>query len=165
MAKSPKPALTDPEISRLAREMARDIKELPEILAQFKLDADQFDVVANNGFFQQRLNEEIQLWNASDPLSINKRIEVKASTMIEDLLLEAYALICDRAQPMQAKVEMLKWIARLAGLGENRPAGDGSGGVKITINLGQQALQFDKEKKLPERVIDGTVVDLTPSNA
>lgn len=161
MAKAP--VLSDPEISRLAREMARDIKELDVILKQFNLTADQFDKIAESKFFQVRLAEEIQLWTASDPLSIAKRIETKAATLVEDCLLEVYALIHDRDQPMNAKVEALKWAARMAGMGEAKTTGSDGGGVKITINVAGRALEFDKEKALPSGVTD--VVDLTPSSA
>ena len=128
--------LSDPEISRLAREVARDIKPINETLSIFKLTPDEFDRVAEMKFFQLRLAEEVQLWNASDPPAIDQRIKTKTATMIEDCLLEAYRLVHDPEQPMQAKVEMLKWVARLAGLGENAARTDGSGGVKITINVG-----------------------------
>lgn len=47
--------LKDPEISRLAREIARDIVPLDEILKRFGLMADDFDVVANNNFFSNAL--------------------------------------------------------------------------------------------------------------
>ena len=154
--------LSDPEISRLAREVARDIKPINETLSIFKLTPDEFDRVAEMKFFQLRLAEEVQLWNASDPPAIDQRIKTKTATMIEDCLLEAYRLVHDPEQPMQAKVEMLKWVARLAGLGENAARTDGSGGVKITINVAGKSLEFDKEK-LPRDVTRATdVVDLTP---
>jgi hypothetical protein len=154
--------LSDPEISRLAREIARDIKPLAEILEVFRLDAADFDKVSETKFFQVRLAEEIQLWNASDPVAINKRIETKTATMVEDCLLEVFRLIHDPEQPMQAKIEALKWAARMAGLGEAKTGSAEGGGVKITINVGSQTIAFDKEPKLPSRVIDGSVVDLTP---
>jgi len=160
MAKLPA-LLDDAGISRLAREVARDIKELPDILATFKLTDEQFDRIVDSKFFQTRLNEEVQLWNASDAPAINKRIETKAATMVEDCLLEVYALVHDREQPLAAKVEALKWAARMAGLGEAKTGASDGGGVKITINVGGQELKFDKEKvNLPPRVTD--VVDLTP---
>jgi len=158
----PMPGLSDAEISRLAREIARDILPLEDILKTFKLTAEQFDAVVGTGFFQQRLAEEVQLWNASDAPSIAKRIEAKAATMVEDCLVEAYTLIHDKQQPMNAKVEMLKWAARMAGLGETKQQGAGEG-IKITINVANKTLEFDKEKKSPVGVTD--VVDLTPSNA
>ena len=157
--------LSDPEISRLAREIARDIKPIHEILSVFRLTADDFDKVSDSKFFQVRLAEEVQLWNASDPPAIDQRIKTKTGTMVEDCLLECYRLVHDPEQPMQAKVEMLKWVSRLAGLGENLGKNDGSGGVKITINVAGKSLEFDKEK-LPRDVTKAMdVVDLTPSNA
>jgi hypothetical protein len=160
------PPLDDAATSRLARELARDIKPLKEILQQFHLSEDQFDKVVESSFFQIRLAEETQLWNASDPLTIRGRIETKAATMVEDMLLEAYTLFHDRNQPMAAKVEMLKWAARVAGLGDAAGVrgSNSDNQVKITINIAGKELAFDKEK-LPERVIDADVVQLTPSTA
>jgi hypothetical protein len=154
--------LPDAAISRLAREIARDILPLDEILKTYRLTAEDYDQVVDSKFFQVRLAEEIQLWNASDPLSIAKRIETKAATLVEDCLLEAYALVHDREQPMAAKVEMLKWAARMAGMGETgRQGASDGGGVKITINVGTSKLEFDKENTvLPRAVTD--VIDLTP---
>jgi hypothetical protein len=158
--------LDDVATSKLAREIARDIRPLKEILRQFNLTEDSFEKVIEGKFFQVRLAEETHLWNASDPLTIRGRVEVKTATMIEDMLLEAYTLFHDRNQPMAAKIELLKWAARIAGMGENANGGvrgsNSDSQVKITINIAGHNLEFDKERKLPERVIDGTVVDLTP---
>jgi len=159
----PEAKLNDVMISRLAREIARDILPLDEILKTYKLSTGDFDQIAEMPYFQQRLNEETALWSASDPVSIAKRIEAKAATMIEDCLVEVYRLIHDPEQPMNAKIEGLKWAARMAGLGENAQKTGEAGGVKITINVGGKALEFDKERALPQRVTD--VVDLTPERA
>lgn len=156
------PQLSDADISRLTRELARDIKPLKELMAEHGLDLESFERLTETKFFQTRLTEETLLWNASDPLTIAKRIETKAATMVEDCLLEVYGLIHDKNQPMQAKVEALKWAARMAGLGEAaRQGSNADGQVKITINIAGRSLEFEKEK-LPGNVIDGTVVDLTP---
>jgi len=158
--------LNDVLISRLAREIARDMRPLNQILESYRLDAEGFDQVADDRFFQTRLAEETALWNAPDALSISQRIKTKAATIVEDCLLEALVLIHDKNQPMSAKVEMLKWAARMAGLGENAHV-QGSAEdrqVKITINIGDKRLEFDKQKpELPGRVTD--VVDLTPEEA
>jgi len=157
--------LTDPAISKLAREIARNMRPLPDILSSFRLNAESFDRITEMGFFQQRLAEETLLWTASDANTIANRIKTKSATIVEDCLLEVYNLIHDKNQPMQAKVEALKWAARIAGLGENaQQSGDGSGQIKITINIGNKQLDFEKEQ-LPPRVIDADVVDLTPEKA
>jgi hypothetical protein len=165
MARKPLVTLDDAGVSRLAREVARDIKSIKEILTQFQLDESQFEQITDSKFFQVRLAEEVQLWTASDPLSIAKRIETKAATLVEDCLLEVYGLIHDRNQPMAAKVEALKWAARMAGMGEAAGVrgGNSDGQVKITINIAGKNLEFDKEK-LPRDVTKASdVVDLTPS--
>jgi hypothetical protein len=159
--------LTDPQISRLAREVAREIRDLPVILAMFNLNAEQFEKVIDTKYFQVRLREETLLWTATDAMSVAERIKVKSSTLVEDCLLEVYQLVHDKNEPMSAKIEALKWAARMAGIGqENQSRGAGEDSqVKITINIGDKHLDFEKEKKLPARVIDGEVVNLTKSDA
>jgi hypothetical protein len=162
------PVLHDAMISRLAREVARQITPIPNIIKTFGLDQETFDKLVDTTIFQTRLTEEAAIWNATDALSISKRISAKAATLIEELLIDAYQMIQDPEQPMSAKVEMLKWASRLAGLTDNPNIKGGGPGedarVKITINIGGNKLEFDKEK-LPERVIQGDVVNLTPTTA
>jgi hypothetical protein len=140
------PVLHDAMISRLAREVARQITPIPNIIKTFGLDQETFDKLVDTTIFQTRLTEEAAIWNATDALSISKRISAKAATLIE----------------------MLKWASRLAGLTDNPNIKGGGPGedarVKITINIGGNKLEFDKEK-LPERVIQGDVVNLTPTTA
>lgn len=167
MPRKPLVLLDDAGVSRLAREVARDIFPIKDILQRFQLSEAQFETVTDSKFFQVRLAEEVQLWNASDPLTIRGRVETKAATLVEDCLLEVYTLVHDRNQPMAAKVEALKWAARIAGMGEagNAKGMNGEGQVKITINIGGKSLEFDKEK-LPRDVTKSTdVVDLTPTTA
>lgn len=159
------PKLSDPMISKLAREVARDLKPMADTLKAFGLDANEFDSLADTKFFQVRLQEELALWNASDPMTIGKRIGIKAATMIEDCLLEVYALIHDPNQPMSAKIEGLKWASRMAGLGENsnvKSGGEPDSQVKITINIGQHKVELDEA--LAPRTIEGEVVTLTPAS-
>jgi hypothetical protein len=157
--------LTDLLISKLAREVARNIVPLDRIRDNYMLTQEQFDTVVSTKFFQTRLTEELDIWNASDAMSVSKRIGAKAATMIEESLSEVYALIHDKTMPMTAKVEALKWVSRMAGIGEN-PAVKGNADdakVRITINIGDKKIEFDKER-LPATVIEGEAVDLTPDS-
>src|SRR5215467_15903401 len=110
--------MNDAQISMLAREVARDIRPLDQILKLFNLSAQDFEYLIEVPFFQTRLREETLLWNATDAPSIAERIKAKAGTLVEDCLLEVYALIHDPNQPMSAKVEALKWAARMAGVSD-----------------------------------------------
>lgn len=157
-------ALSDRLISQLAREVARNLVPVTRVCANYKISPEQFDKVVNTPFFQTRLAEEVDIWNASDTNSITKRIGAKAATMIEESLAEVYALIHDRLQPMPAKIEALKWAARMAGIGDNPNVRGNSDdrGVRITINIGEKRIEFDKERTLPSTVIEGQAVELTP---
>ena len=159
--------LGDVLISRMAREVARNLVPITRIKTIYKLTQDQFDQVVSTPFFQMRLLEEQAIWNASDANSGVKRISAKSATMVEESLPELYRLIHDQLQPMTAKIDALKNLARWAGIGENAnvkgSADDAK--VRITINVGGQKMEFDKEKVLQPPVIDAEVVDLTPNNS
>ena len=92
----------------MAREIARDIYPPREIRVRYKLTEEEFDRITTSTFFQTRLKEELDLWNASDAKSIAVRIGTKAATMIEECLIEVYALVHDKSQPMAAKVSALQ---------------------------------------------------------
>lgn len=157
------PVLNETMIFRLAREVARNITPLADILKNYRLTQEQFDRVLDSPIFENRLREEVSIWNASDPMSAQGRIGVKALTMIEESMAEVYALIHDKEQPMSSKIEALKWASRMAGIGENASVkgADEDSRIKITINIGDQKVQFDKERVLPGRVTDAEVVTLT----
>jgi hypothetical protein len=131
----------------------------------YKLTQEEFDEIVETPFFQRRLIEELDLWNSSDAGNIVKRIGAKSATMVEESLPEIFALIHDKVQPMQAKIDALKTVSRWAGIGNENPNVRGSPddtGVKITINIGDQKLSFEKERALQATVIEGDVVELTP---
>jgi hypothetical protein len=152
--------ITDTIISRLAREIARNLYPPAAVREQFKLSVEEFDDATNSAFFQTRLAEEISLWN--DPQNARVRISAKAATLIEESMPEIYALIHDRTQPMSAKVQALQAAARWAGI-EHNPAitgggDDGDRKVKITINIDGKALSYEKEKA---KIVDAEVVQLS----
>lgn len=162
------PFATDTTISRLAREVAREIRPIAEIRESFQLSTEGWDEIIQTEAFKQRLTEELAIWNASDPKSIAERIGSKAATMVEECLAEVYALIHDRTQPMAAKIEALKWASRISGIENNSSVRPGEGDdprVRITINIGTDKIQFDKERALPPKVIEGDLVELTPEVA
>jgi hypothetical protein len=159
--------LDDVMISRVAREIARDIYPPKEVRLRYKLTEDEFDKVTMSSFFQIRLKEELDLWNASDPKSIAMRIGTKAATMVEECLVEVYALVHDRTQPMAPKIAALQWASRLAGIGENPSVRGGVGEsdrVRFNIIINNQKVSFDQSVEQPT-VIEGAarLVDKDPS--
>lgn len=147
--------LTEVDISRLAREISRNLKPLELTLDQLRITSDQWDRIQNSPIFKQRLVEEAAVWSASTKKSIEDRISTKAAVMIEELLLDAVGMVQNDDLPGVARVQSLQFLASMAKLGDKAVRDDGSGRVQININIGGRKVTFDKETSEPT-VIEGT---------
>lgn len=152
--------------SRLAREVARDLVPIDTILERYKLSEDDYQRILRNPIFAQRLQEELDIWNASTGHAIAERIGAKAATMIEESLVEVYELIHDKNQPMPAKIEALKWASRISGIGEREAMGPVVPGsnVRFNIYIADKKVSFEKDV-VHEKTIEGSAVliDKDPS--
>jgi ribosomal protein L7/L12 len=150
--------------SRLAREVARDLVPIDQICERYKIDDDTYERILRHPLFQQRLQEEVDIWNASTPRAITERISAKAATMIEESLIEVYELVHDKNQPMSAKIEALKWASKLAGVGE-REAKDMLPGERVRFNIYIGDKKVSLEKEVVPTTIEGSAVliDKDPS--
>jgi ribosomal protein L7/L12 len=150
--------------SRLAREVARDLVPIDQICERYKIDEDTYGRILRHPLFQQRLQEEVDIWNASTPRAITERISAKAATMIEESLIEVYELVHDKNQPMSAKIEALKWASKLAGVGE-REAKDLLPGERVRFNIYIGDKKVSLEKEVVPTTIEGSavLVDKDPS--
>ena len=138
--------LSEVDISRLARELARGLQPLEMILQHAGIDAETFDRIRDNAIFQRRMVEEAQLWSATTKQSIQDRVATKAAAMIEELLVDAVDIVQNPEIPGAARVQALQFIAKLGHLGEGQATrDDGSGRVQINIVVGNQKISFDKE--------------------
>lgn len=138
--------LTELDMARIAREIARDIQPLDIMLQRAGIDSEAFERIKEHPIFQTHLLEEAQIWSASTKQNLRERVSVKAASMIEELLLDAVDIIKDPDIPGAARVQTLQFLAKLGHLGEGPlTKDDGSGRVQINIMLGGQKLSFDKE--------------------
>ncbi len=138
--------LTEVDISRLAREVSRNLKPLELILEQLQISPPQWENIQTNQIFKQRLGEEAALWSASTKRSIQDRISTKAAVMIEELLIDAVRMVQDDGLPGVARVQALQFLAKMGQLGEGQTTkDDGSGRVVLNILIGGKKLSFDKE--------------------
>jgi hypothetical protein len=158
--------LTDVDISRIAREIARDLKPLQMVLDTYNIDLDAFDRIQRSELFQQRLIEEAALWMGTTKTGLRERVSTKAAIAIDDLLLDAIDIVRDKDIPGAARVQALQFIAKLGQLGENAMTkDDGSGRVQINIMIGGKKISFDKEgtdaSSNTNNTIEGEVTDVT----
>jgi hypothetical protein len=146
----------DVSIVRLAREIATNLYDIETILKTSGINQDQFEVIKKDPRFQRLLESEIAAWNSAE--NTLERTKLKAGMLIEEWLPEANALIHDKKELLSGKTEIVKTLARIAGMGE-RTAVEGGGGERltVTINLGaDHKLSFEKE-------VTPKVIDVTPT--
>ena len=154
-------SLTELDMARIAREIAREIQPLEMVLQKAGIDSEAFDRMKESPIFQTHLLEEAQIWSASTKANLRERVSIKAASMIEELLLDAVDIVRDPDIPGAARVQALQFLAKIGHLGEGPlTKDDGSGRVQINIMLGGQKLSFDKESSEP-KTIEGEAV-LTP---
>jgi hypothetical protein len=154
-------SLTELDMARIAREIAREIQPLEMVLQKAGIDSEAFDRMKESPIFQTHLLEEAQIWSASTKANLRERVSIKAASMIEELLLDAVDIIRDPDIPGAARVQALQFLAKVGHLGDGPlTKDDGSGRVQINIMLGGQKLSFDKESSEP-KTIEGEAV-LTP---
>jgi len=127
------PPLTWPELAKLARELAMDIKEEHVILKEFKLDNAQFEYLkAHNDFFREAFAAACKEWHA--PLSTQDRIKVEAAAILEDSLLGLGARMQNKGEGLPGVIEAAKLFAKVAGVGEREGPG-AAPGERFSINI------------------------------
>jgi hypothetical protein len=151
--------VTEITISRLARDIARDIVPVTDILKTHHLSVQQYEGILNTKIFQTRLEEEVSSWASNG----RERIAAKAMAIVEEGLLELFDLIHDRAQPMTAKIEALKFTAKLAAMENGATELDPDDKIVFNITINGQRKTFEDRAADPAeaaKVIDGEVTQL-----
>lgn len=146
---------TDLFFVQIAREIAINHHTLPEICRKYRVTASQMATVIRNRRFQQLLSEEIASWQSAK--NTPERTKLKAAAIMEDWLPEAHAKMHDKTEPLPAKTEVAKLVARIAGLGMDKALGPNETGEKfsVTINLGaDNQLKFSKDITPPSKHLD-----------
>lgn len=141
---APMPDLPPTEMARLAREIAMDIRELPDVLKLFALTPEQYARIRLSPFFIQALAAANVEWNSA--LNTHERIRLEAACALEDALPSLSARMKNNGEALPGVVEAGKLFAKIAGLGErDQNAGAPGERFTITINLGDgQDLKYEK---------------------
>lgn len=136
----------------LAREIAKDMKPLETILKDHQIDEFKWAAIQENDYFQATLASEISDWNAAS--NVNERVRLKSLHFVEEALPEFFGRAHDPRESLAAKTDVLKTVARLAGIGVGSEVKGGIGEkFSVTINLGS-----DNAIKI-EKTIEGSLSD------
>jgi hypothetical protein len=147
-----KPSFNDVTMLKLAREIAMDIHPIEDILKTHQIEPVQWEAISKHPQFDLLLRSEMEAWQSA--INTQERVRLKSLSFVEEALPEFYARVHDAREPLSAKTEVLKAVARFAGVG-GTISGDGIIGerVSVTINLGADQ-QLKIEKEINPRVIE-----------
>jgi hypothetical protein len=141
---------------RLAWEIAAEIAPIPDILKRYGMAPHDFKVKLKDPMFRTAIREAKSLWKSD--LNVKQRIQVKAAMLVEDSLLDVFAIIKNENMPAASKLEAFEKLMKTADLAPKagKPDGSGTGGsFKINIHLGDSPGQ--------QVTIDGTALEQQPA--
>lgn len=155
------PAVGDPlpetfgpqNLAALAREIVMSIREIPDILATFKLTPAQYERVKSLPYFQKALDTLSIEWNSA--LSTAQRIKVGAAAILENGMPNLGARMTNPSEPYTAQIEAGKLFAKLAGVGEPATGSGGGERFTISINLGADTV-LRYEKDVTPKAVEGS---------
>src|SRR5215831_16592816 len=153
MPLSPFPPEDGPMLS-LARSVAMDLQELDDILKAHQLSYEQWAEIAANPRFQAFLKSSVEDWNK--PLNTPERIRLKALAMVELGLEEMWRALHDVKEPLTARVELFKTVAKMGSVDVEKRVDVANGEAKfsVVINLGADNQLKISAPTLPAKVID-----------
>ena len=153
VAPVPLPKMDPAMLAKLAAEIARDQRDLVEILADYNLSLEQFNYLKTNAFFTRVLETATIEWNSD--LSVHDRLRVEAAMYLEQGMPVMGARMLNEREELKDVVETAKMFAKVAGLGE--AAGGSAPGEKFTINIdlgGDKTLRVEKDVTPPMKVVE-----------
>ena len=130
---------------KLAREIAMDIRPLESILETHEVAAVEWEEIQRSEAFKRYLRSSVEEWSSAT--NAGERVRIKSLAMVEESLPEFFARMHDARENLPAKTELLKTIARFAGVGANPDFKNGGGDkMVVTINLGaDQQLRIERD--------------------
>lgn len=142
-----RPALNYPEdagqsrfrlmLAALAREVVMQLETVDVILARKGITQAQYDKILKNPYYSVLLAEATEAWKSAG--NTEQRTKIQAAFLLEQAMPGYFVRITDNTEQLNAVNEGMKFLARVAGVGEAKAGPDG-GKFIISINLGQGKL-------------------------
>lgn len=149
------PSFNDVTLLKLAREISMDMRSVEEILELHEVSQEEWVVISIMPRFQSYLRQCIEEWNSA--VNTAERVKLKSLAFVEEALPEFYARAHDPQESLNAKVEVLKTVARFAGVGGSVDSAVSGERLSVTINLGADQ-QLKIEKNITPTIIEGDML-------
>ena len=120
----------------LAHEIAADIHPLGDIISRHRLTQTEFERIQRLPRFQELLQSKILEWNSAGNTA--ERLKAKFGASLELSAQHLHNLLNDAETSTKDKIELARFMSRVAGVGEGRSAGDGgqaSSPFRLTIQI------------------------------
>lgn len=124
-------ALSDSD-SRLAVELAIQIRPPAEILVAYSLSRKDLVAKLKDPMFRDMVKQAKNIW--SSDLSIKERIRLKSQVLVEDSLLSIFSIVHNADNAIPAKLDAFKQLARVAEV-DSPERGKGSEGSRFTVSI------------------------------
>lgn len=148
----PEAARREINIVKLAREIAMDLRELPQILEHHCISRDEFERLKRNPYFIKVLQGETEAWQSAT--NTGERVKIKAAAMAEEWLPELFKRIINPKEDLLKVVKGGELVVKMAGLNaEDGKGSNPSDKVVITINMGADN-RLQVAKQVTPQVID-----------
>jgi len=132
-----------------------NLHDIEDILKNNGVAPKQWEEIKCSPYFIGVLSEQLASWTSA--LNTQERVKIKSAAIIEEWLIEADRLAHDHQQPLNQRVELMKLIKSLSGMGLTAAEGGGGERFSVTINLGNsESIKIDKE--VTAKVIEGDIV-------
>lgn len=142
------PDLTIQQLSKLALELAMNIRTVGAIVVDYSITVQQLDFLkSDHPLFKQMLDASTIEWNSAK--NTQERLRIEAAAALEQALPALAARMSDPKESLNYAVEAGKMFSKIAGVDQPKDAGKNAPGERfqITINLGDTKEQTIKATK------------------
>ena len=137
--------------AQLAMELVANIRDRKTVAAAYGLTVAQLRKKFKDPMFKRILRECNTLWNSD--ANVKERVRTKAGFLIEDSLLDMFAILKNTEVGPRDKNDTFKSLARIAAVDSPEKEAPQSEGFRVVINMGPPP-----EREIPVTntlVIDG----------
>lgn len=113
------PTQDEYKLRQLANEMAKGIVDPLDILKTVGVTPAEFDELKETHAYRHMYAEALGEWEGAN--NTQKRVKLKAAATVEVVMHEFYQEMRNRTEPLTARTELLKTLARIGGLGNPEP--------------------------------------------
>jgi hypothetical protein len=135
---------------RIAWEIAAEISDIPSICTRYGMSMSDFKGKLKDPMFRMAIREAKALWKSD--LNVKERIRLKAAFLVEDSILDIFAIIKNENMPAASKLEAFEKLMKTADMAPKAGASNSpAAGFKVVIQMGDSPAQ--------QVQIDGHVID------